>query len=105
MIDNMDNKPPLNSVSRTLAEQAQIAALEQELSQLAAIRSELRTQLKSAHAEIQQGGSMDDETVRSIQAIAADGLSVTAICKFLGISRATYYRHRDRLASQSLAAR
>jgi len=106
----MDKKPAPNHVSRTAAEQAQIAVLEQEISELAAMRSELRTQLKSAHAEIQSGSvqpgaALDDEVVRSIQVMAAQGLPASAICKSLGVSRATYYRHRDRLAHSSSIGR
>ena len=104
----MDNNPP-TTVSRTAAEQAQIAALERELAQLTAVNSTLRAQLKSAQDDIEQeamqrSGVLNDETIRSIQAAVGQGLSVSATCKALGVSRATYYRHRDRLAIPSPAS-
>jgi hypothetical protein len=52
----------------------EIAVLEKQISQLVSVNADLRAQLKSAQAEIQQEalqrGSLDDDTVHLIQAMA-----------------------------------
>ena len=96
----MEMDTPSSSLPSQKNKQAKIAALEQKIVQSAAVNATLRKELKSAEADIHQslakprGEPLPDVITRLIQEMAAQGLSVSAICNALGVSRATYYRHR-----------